>query len=331
MSAWRSLASSSIAIAFAFAAIPAAAQTSGTETLATEWLGPRPSGAPVISARGPIWQGSGAMMNEQQEARRLIRGWFPASIADGKAAAMIDGFSSYLAAHAVEREFDRRYLRSAHSVDTRAYLGGHVVWSFPALRLSREAALRGDPYATVFTALERWIGLPSLQAAMFEVAHLSADKLGSETIVRTISDAAGQDLEWLFDAAESGVGYAVTALNETSVTVTRIGSGVFTGRSAPRVGDFESGDALRLLVKFADGTESSVRWDGRDESRKFAFVGPSRAIGAYIDPDRIVALDRNRLDNAIFAPAPTNVPVRKWTARWMVWLQHTMLSYGFLA
>ena len=332
MSAWRSLVPScGMAIAFAVAASSAAAQSIDAAGVASEWLGPRPSAAAVTPPLGPFWQGSGAMAIEQQYATRVVRSWWPASIADARADAMLDGFASYLAAHAVERDFDRRYLRTAHSVETREYLGGHIVWSFPALRLSRQAALRGDRYAPVFTALERWIGIPSLQAAMFEVAHLSADKLTSGTIVKTISDAAGQDLEWLFDAADSGVSYAVTALNETSVTVNRKGSGVFTGRPEPRVGDFESGDALRLLVKFADGTESAVRWDGRDDSRTFEFAAPSPAIAAYLDPDRIVTLDRNRLDNSIVRPSPTNVPVRKWTARWMVWLQHTMLSYGFLA
>ena len=86
-----------------------------------------------------------------------------------------------------------------------------------------------------------------------------------------------------------------------------------------------------IKVSFVDGTESVVRWDGRDVSRTFRFRGPSRAAAASLDPDRQVTFDGNRLDNARVTPAPTNVPVRKWAARWLVWLQHTMLSYGFLA
>jgi hypothetical protein len=271
------------------------------------------------------------MFVEQQEARRTIRSWWPASIADPRAAAIIDGFSGYLQTHAIERAFDRRYLRTAHSVESCAYLGGHVIWSFPALRLSRHAMTSGDRYAAVFDALERWIGIANLQGAMFAVAHLPADRLQADTIIKTISDAAGQDLSWAFDAALTDVDYAVDALSGTSVTVSRRGAGMFTGRAAPRVGGFDSGDALRLKVVFADGATAFATWDGRDATRTFSFQGPSTAIAAYLDPDRIVTLDRNRLDNAVVPPSTTNVPVRKWVARWMVWLQHTMLSYGFLA
>jgi hypothetical protein len=118
---------------------------------------------------------------------------------------------------------------------------------------------------------------------------------------------------------------------DTTVTVVRQGDGVFPGRAIPRIGDFDSGDALLVRVVFADGNEATARWDGRDRSRTFKFRGPARATAAHLDPDRIVTLDLNRLDNDRVTPAPTNVPVRKWVARWVVWLQHTMLSYGYLA
>ena len=332
MSAWRSLVSScGMAIAFAVAAGPATAQSIDAAGVAAEWLGPRPSAASVASTRGPAWQGSGAMVIEQQEAARIIRSWWPASIADANAARIVDGFASYLAAHAVEREFDRRYFRIVHNVESRRYLGGHIVWSFPGLRVSRQAAVRHDAHAAVFDSLERWIGVPALQGAMFEVARLPAERLTADAIVKTISAAAGQDLSWAFDAAMSPFNYSVDGMSDTSVTVSRQGSAVYTGRAAGRIDGFQSGDALRLVVRFEDGTESSVGWDGRDDSRTFEFAGPSRAAAAYLDPDRLVTLDGNFLDNAIVPPAPTNVPVRKWAARWMVWLQHTMLSYGFLA
>jgi len=332
------------------AAVAVSAQSSGAvdaaraaKAIGLEWLGPNPEPNPDLGMREPLWQGPGAMIVEQRIAQRVIRSWWPATIADVKAAAMLDGFAWYLQGHVIERVFDRRYLRSAHSAESRSYLGDHLVWSFPTLRLSRSAVARRDRYAAVFAGLERRIGQPDLQGAMHEVARLTADRLTAPTIVTTISDAAGQDLSWAFDAANADVNYAVTGLSsseapgcaapcvDTTVSVTRDGAGMFTGRSAPRTGDFDSGDAILLRVALADGTSSSVRWDGRDQSRTFQFRGPSRATAAYLDPDRVVMLDRNRLDNAIVTPAPTNVPVRKWAARWMVWLQHTMLSYGFLA
>jgi len=320
-----------MAAALTAMAVPSVAQSNEATTIAKEWLGPHPTDGAEVHVRPPVWQGPGAMFVEQQEARRTIRSWWPASIADPKAAAIIDGFAGYLQTHAIEREFDLRYLRTAYSAESRAYLGGHVIWSFPTLRLSRHALANSDRYAAVFDALERWIGIANLQGAMFEVARLRADQLKADTIVQTISNAAGQDLSWAFEAAATDVNYAVDALSATSVTLSRRGAGMFPGRSAPRVGGFDSGDALRLKVVFADGATTFATWDGRDQTRTFNFQGPSTVVAAYLDPDHIVTLDRNRFDNAIVPPSPTNVPVRKWAARWMVWLQHTMLSYGFLA
>ena len=330
MSRWFRLALSLLltTITVGVTASPVADPASTTVQVGEEWLGPRPAAA-AAGVRRPIYQGGGAMIVEQQEAQRVIRGWWPAPSADAKASAMIDGFAWYLAAHAIERLYDVRYLRSAHSVESRAYLGDRIIWSFPSLRLSRHVVAARDRYGAVFESLERWLGTPTLQAAMFQVAHLQGDQLKADVIVKTISDAAGQDLSWAFDAAAADVNYAVDSISGSSVTVSRRGSGMFTGRTAPRVGAFDSGDGVRLKVVFADGSSSVAMWDGRDETRTFTFS--STPVAAYLDPDRVIALDGNRLDNAIVAPSPTNVPVGKWAARWMVWLQHTMLSYGMFS
>ena len=317
---------------------PASAQSAGAvaaaraaASIGLEWLGPHPEPNPDLNVREPLWQGPGAMVVERQVAQRVIRSWWPQPIADAKANRILDGFAAYLQTVAIEREFDHRYLRTAHSVETRNYFGDHVIWSFPPLRLPRASVVTRDRYAAVFAALERWVGTPTLQGAMFQVAQLPDDQLTEQTIIKTISNAAGQDLAWVFDAAQSDVSYAVTDLTPTSATVTRKGRGLFTGRSAPRVGEFDSGDAVRLKVVFEDGSSAWASWDGRDQSRTFQFQGPSSVKAAYLDPDRVVTFDSNRLDNAIVPASSTNVPVRKWVARWMVWLQHTMLSYGFLA
>ena len=298
-------------------------------TTAEAWLGPRKLSATGAHTRGPLWQARGAMSIESTVAERVIRSWWPERIADDQGRAIIDGFSRYLQAVVIEQVFDRRHLRQAHRVDSMSYFGGHVIWSFPPLRLSRHSAARGDRYAAVFVSLERWMGVPALQAAMFEVAQLPAAKLTGTEIIKTMSDAAGQDLSWAFAAAQSDFNYSVTQLAsapgadcesrcfDSTVTVTRAGESTVKG--------------IDVEVMFADGGFSSVVWDGRDRSRAFQFRGPAPATAAYLDRHRHVALDSNLLDNAIVAPAPTNVPVRKWVARWVVWLQHTMIAYGFLA
>ena len=88
---------------------------------------------------------------------------------------------------------------------------------------------------------------------------------------------------------------------------------------------------MAVRVTLANGAHAWARWDGRDETRTFRFRGPPAATAAHIDPQRVLVLDRNYLNNAIVTPSPTNVPVHKWMARWMVWMQNAALSFGFFA
>lgn len=53
-------------------------------------------------------------------------------------------------------------------------------------------------------------------------------------------------------------------------------------------------------------------------------------MAARLDPDRVLLLDDNYLDNSRRTAAPSNVPVGKWAVRWLVWLQGAMLDYGLL-
>ena len=323
--------------------------------LAHDWLGPHPAGTiNSIAIDPPVWQGRGAMIVERQAAYAVVRSWWPAELPDPRADAMLGGFAWYLQSHAIERVFDRRFLRNAHSVVSLPLFDGAIQWSVPTLRLTRWSAgiLRHDGdaglvarHAAMFATLERSIGTPALQSAMFQVARLPADGLNAANIVNTMNSAIGQDLSWLFTAvADSRVtfDYAVTAMSstaaacgspcfETAVTVARLGTGQFTGRSAAPSGDFDAGDALALRVTFGNGEQAWAKWDGRDEQRTFRFQGPSPAQSAHLDPERILVLDANYLNNQIVAPSATNAPVRKWMARWMVWVQNTILSYGFFA
>lgn len=326
-------------------------------TLGRDWLGAHPTGViTAVAIDPPVWQGRGAMIVERQAAAAVIRSWWPATLADRRADAMLNGFAWYLQGQAVERLFDRRHLRTAHSVEVVHALGDRVMWSVPTLRLSRWTAGIGrgndvnrgsSRYAAMFATLERWLGAPVLQGAMYEVARLSADRLNGATVVATINDATGQDLSWLFTAvADSSVtfDYAAAELSstpagavcaspcfDTAVTVRRLGDGQFTGRSSSRAGAFESGDAMAVRITFANGDHAWAKWDGRDHSRTFRFQGPSAATAAHLDPDRILVLDANYLNNAIVPASPTNAPMRKWMARWMAWMQNTALSYGFFA
>jgi hypothetical protein len=132
--------------------------------------------------------------------------------------------------------------------------------------------------------------------------------------------------------------YAVAAVSsapspggdfETTVTVARLGDGLFTGTSAPRVGPFESGRGLAFAVQFADGERIVDRWDGRDATRTFVYRSRAAAVSATIDPERTLMLDVNRTNNSRTLAPQSGTAATRWAGRWMVWLEHALLTYAF--
>ena len=118
---------------------------------------------------------------------------------------------------------------------------------------------------------------------------------------------------------------------DTTVVAARLGDGVFTGSSAPRVGPLESGRGITVLVTFEDGERVIEPWDGRDARKMFAYRGLSRAVSATIDPDRSLLLDVDRTNNSRTLTPSTGTAATRWAARWMVWLEHALLTYSFFA
>ncbi|MDB5959187.1 MAG: peptidase, partial [Massilia sp.] len=96
-------------------------------------------------------------------------------------------------------------------------------------------------------------------------------------------------------------GMATTALGpypfETTVTLRRRGAPV------PQT----------LVVRFADGSAETVRWDGADNWKRFTWVRPARAVSAELDPQRLHYLDVNKLDDSrTIEPDPR--ASRRWGA-----------------
>ena len=116
--------------------------------------------------------------------------------------------------------------------------------------------------------------------------------------------------------------YAVSQLTTESdsgrhhseVVVQRRGDGVFP---------------VTLLVTFEDGSTARERWEGRDRWKLFAFDRTAAAVSAEIDPERILLLDINRVNNSRSAVSTAPKAARQWAGRWLIWLQDLALTYGF--
>ena len=289
-------------------------------------------------------------------ARDVAVAWSPGLQPDGPVAR---GLASYLQSRIVERLFNIRAGVLAYRSEQVPLFGGLVHWPLPALRLSRATAgLDRETFlqnpgeaspairvALAFGTLERWLGWPALQGALRALSQDAQHRaLSDGDAVRVLSGAAGLDLAWLFDQAfDPGkrFDYSLDSVTVTSstgtcaapsclvtaVVVTRTGNAVFSGTSRQPDDDFQAGDGLEVRVVFENGQTATARWDGRAAPRELRFESAARPERVWLDPDGVLLLDTNLMDSTRAMSPGTNVPLRKWIARWLVWLQDAALAY----
>jgi hypothetical protein len=161
-----------------------------------------------------------------------------------------------------------------------------------------------------------------------------------------VNEVAGRDMTWFFDEVHRSSNvfdYAVTALRSEAVTA----SGYFddpTGRPAfkadnPTKGRFRTTVVVRrlgegifpvdVLVTFKDGARVSERWDGRDRWRMFTYERGVEAASAQVDPERVLLLDINYVNNSRTLEPRGGEAATKWMLKWMVWLQDLLLTAAY--
>jgi hypothetical protein len=321
----------------------------------------------LILARTPWWSSPTAMAPELATARGIARRHWTEAVKVGALPAwFVEGLVEYSARRVVTPMFQGDNLEPGYAMLEQRYFGGFVPRfirirllpeadgdPLPAYRASPrvdvsapgssedEASLAGKTVLTLNT-LERWLGRPVFDSVLAQFARSSEG--GQPTIndfAHVASSVSGQDLSWLFVQTFGGSAvfdYAVAEFSsvprpdggfDTTVVAARVGDGLFTGATAPRVGPFESGSGLTLLVTFEDDVRAVERWDGRDTRKTFAYRSPSKAVSATIDPDRTLLLDVNQTNNSRTLALLTGTAATRSAARWLTWLENALLTYGF--
>jgi hypothetical protein len=280
-----------------------------------DWLGPPPFDRLAIRDAGAA-DSPGQMQVESQAAQQLARAWL------GRVAgndAWKDGAAEYLQSRIVERLFDQTPFGVGHRYAAACFFGCHVAWSFRQLPLTRWTAI-ADPVAIAFASLERELGWPTLQGALRAAASGA-----NPDAVAAMSEATGRDLAPVFRAALSPapIDHAVTGLRSAAGTCERPCYRTQVSIASTGAVPFP----LLLLVSFSDGQSIETRWDGSRD--RLAFESAAPAVAASLDPGRVLLLDRKPLNNALVPPRQTNVPVVKWLARWVMWLQDALLTQTF--
>jgi hypothetical protein len=89
------------------------------------------------------------------------------------------------------------------------------------------------------------------------------------------------------------------------------GTGPFPFRTMVTLRRYGAPVPQTLVVKFADGSFETVRWDGDEAWRQFSWIKPVKAVSAELDPRRIHYLDASKLDDS-----RTIEPNRSASRRW---------------
>jgi hypothetical protein len=294
-----------------------------------EWLGPPPFERLVIrdslsvpadiAIRIRWWEAPGQMWVESKVAEAIALAWLARVTTNDE---WKHGAAAYLESRIVEQLFDRQFFLKAYRYNSTCFFGCYVGWSFRSLPLDRWTAM-SNPVGRAFATLERELGWPTLQGAL----RVAAAEGGSDPI-GVMSVATGRDLRPVFDAAARNpvdLDHEIVSLESTPATSCtapcyRTVVGVRVDRVLPL--------PLTLRVAFADGQHIEMRFDGAGHG-SFGFESPTPAVAAHLDPDHVFQLDRNLLNNARVPSRETNVPVTKWMARWIVWLQDAILTHTF--
>jgi hypothetical protein len=71
------------------------------------------------------------------------------------------------------------------------------------------------------------------------------------------------------------------------------------------------------------------RWDGRERWKLYTYDRTTAAVSAEVDPDQILLLDLNRVNNSRTVTSAAPKAARQWSGRWLIWLQDLTLTYGF--
>lgn len=87
---------------------------------------------------------------------------------------------------------------------------------------------------------------------------------------------------------------------------------------------------VELIVTFEDGTTQTVFWDGKEGQKVFTFNGKSRIRSAQIDPKNKISLDTDLNNNSITLK-PESLPLWKYAAKSVFWIQNIFQTLSFLS
>ncbi len=214
----------------------------------------------------------------------------------------------------------------------------------------------------ILWTLERWLGEETMLEAMrtffqrFRFKHPT-----TQDLVDTFNEVAQQDLVGFFEEtffSSELVDYAIGTARSTRIPEPE---GIFddglvrpSSPSEDEDDEDEEGEQnsrreyltevvverlqgarfpVDVLMVFDDGEEIRRSWDGQERWHRYSFQKPARLDYAVVDPERKLLLDIDPTNNSRYRSSDEGfaLATRKWSAKWLFWLQNLLETIAFLA
>jgi len=86
---------------------------------------------------------------------------------------------------------------------------------------------------------------------------------------------------------------------------------------------------IDVKIMFEDGSHKMEKWDGKERSTEFTFVGDNKITAAQIDPEYKINLDKNFINNS-YTLEPQSKGLRKYYLKALSMVQHTLETLTLL-
>ena len=204
----------------------------------------------------------------------------------------------------------------------------------------------------MLVTLERYLGFETMRRVLATFAERYWFKHPRPTdFIAIVNEVSGQDLAWFFDQALVGTNVFDYAVDRVSSRPRSSPQGYGTGAADSQLlpgsslaGAGATMDSIvdirrwgegifpvEIRVTFADGSVAEEKWDGKDRWKRFRYERPSPVRTVEVDPRHVLVLDVNWTNNSWTSRPNAEAGALKWTAKWMIWLQHLMESAAFFA
>lgn len=230
----------------------------------------------------------------------------------------------------------------------------NYVWRYPSHTYQLMAY---NKPATMLQTLKGMLGEENFNAAMknyyerFKYSHPSANDFYG-VINKKVSEIKnpdlGDNLNWFFKSAfltDEVCDYKLTKIVNTVVRESQKG---FFDSGLDKILGREDGESVikssvfvqrmgtmvmpvEVLVRFKNGDEEIVKWDGKGRCKEFSFTKNSSVVSAQIDPENKIRCDIDLINNSISYESDSQNPIWKYASKFLFWVENVFQTVFFFA